>query len=91
VKNWSRLADALRIQEGGAARPIRTANSTRRAPCCPGPNATFAGPAFEEALAWMGARVGRVAERVGYASASTFSLAFSRHVGEPLARNARSR
>jgi AraC-like DNA-binding protein len=34
--------------------------------------------------------VAEVAERVGYASASTFSTAFSRHVGEPPARYARS-
>ena len=33
--------------------------------------------------------VGEVAERVGYGSASTFSTAFSRHVGVPPGRYAR--
>jgi transcriptional regulator GlxA family with amidase domain len=33
--------------------------------------------------------VGEVAERVGYASASTFSTAFTRHVGQPPARYGR--
>lgn len=35
-------------------------------------------------------RVAEVAERVGYGSASTFSVAFARHVGLPPARYARS-
>lgn len=35
--------------------------------------------------------IDEVAERVGYASASTFSTAFSRHVGEPPGRYARAR
>ena len=35
--------------------------------------------------------VGEVAERVGYSSASTFSTAFRRHVGQPPARYARAR
>jgi len=34
--------------------------------------------------------IGEVAERVGYASASTFSTAFSRHVGKPPSRYARA-
>lgn len=34
--------------------------------------------------------VGEVAERVGYGSASTFSTAFSRHVGQPPGRYARA-
>jgi len=34
--------------------------------------------------------VGEVAERVGYGSASTFSTAFSRHVGTPPGRYARA-
>ena len=33
--------------------------------------------------------LGEVAERVGYSSASTFSTAFSRHVGQPPGRYAR--
>lgn len=36
-----------------------------------------------------GATVADVAERVGYGSASTFSVAFTRHVGQPPARFAR--
>jgi AraC-like DNA-binding protein len=35
--------------------------------------------------------IGEVAERVGYGSASTFSTAFSRHVGQPPSRFARLR
>jgi transcriptional regulator GlxA family with amidase domain len=34
--------------------------------------------------------VAEVAERVGYSSASTFSVAFARHVGEPPAKYARA-
>jgi transcriptional regulator GlxA family with amidase domain len=34
-------------------------------------------------------RVAEVAERVGYSSASTFSVAFTRHVGQPPAQYAR--
>jgi transcriptional regulator GlxA family with amidase domain len=37
-----------------------------------------------------GAAVADVAERVGYSSASTFSVAFTRHVGVPPARYARA-
>jgi AraC-like DNA-binding protein len=33
--------------------------------------------------------IGEVAERVGYGSASTFSTAFGRHVGQPPGRYAR--
>ena len=35
------------------------------------------------------AGIAEVAERAGYASASTFTIAFSRHVGVPPARYAR--
>ena len=34
--------------------------------------------------------LGEVAERVGYSSASTFSTAFSRYVGQPPSRYARA-
>ena len=37
-----------------------------------------------------GARMADVAERVGYASASTFSVAFARHVGQPPTHYARA-
>jgi len=33
--------------------------------------------------------VGEIAQRVGYSSASTFSVAFTRHVGRPPAQYAR--
>ena len=36
-------------------------------------------------------RLDEVAERVGYGSASTFSTAFRRHVGQPPSRYARAR
>jgi AraC-like DNA-binding protein len=36
------------------------------------------------------ADIAEVAERVGYGSASTFSTAFSRHVGQPPGRYARA-
>src|SRR5690606_17956549 len=58
-------------------------------------------PPMEYLLAWrmsvardllrrQGLGVAEVAERVGYASASTFSTAFSRHVGQPPGRYARA-
>jgi AraC-like DNA-binding protein len=58
-------------------------------------------PPMEYLLAWRmalardllrrrGLGVAEVAERIGYGSASTFSTAFSRHVGQPPARYARS-
>ena len=61
---------------------------------------TVALPPMEYLLAWRMAvakdllrrhdlSVGEVAERVGYGSASTFSTAFSRHVGQPPGRYAR--
>jgi transcriptional regulator GlxA family with amidase domain len=56
-------------------------------------------PPMEYVLAWRmevakellrrdGLSVTEVAERVGYGSTSTFSVAFSRHVGEPPSRYA---
>lgn len=58
-------------------------------------------PPMEYLLAWRMALakdllrrqacdIGEVAERVGYGSASTFSTAFSRHVGQPPGRYARN-
>lgn len=57
-------------------------------------------PPMEYLLAWRmalakdllrrhGLALAEVAERVGYSSASTFSIAFSRHVGQPPSRYAR--
>jgi AraC-like DNA-binding protein len=62
---------------------------------------TVGRPPMEYLLAWRMAvakdllrrqdlSVGDVAERVGYGSASTFSTAFSRHVGQPPGRYARA-
>ncbi|MFT3915113.1 MAG: AraC family transcriptional regulator [Anaeromyxobacteraceae bacterium] len=59
-------------------------------------------PPMEYLLAWRmavakellrrdGLALGDVAERVGYGSASAFSTAFSRHVGQPPGRYARAR
>ena len=59
-------------------------------------------PPMEYLLAWRMAiakdllrredvAISEVAERVGYGSASTFSTAFSRHVGESPSRYARAR
>ena len=45
----------------------------------------------KELLRAGGVGIGDVAERVGYSSASTFSVAFSRHVGQAPSRYARSR
>ncbi|MDD3445644.1 MAG: helix-turn-helix transcriptional regulator, partial [Zavarzinia sp.] len=62
---------------------------------------TIGMPPMEYLLAWRmalakdllrreGLDIAEVAERVGYSSASTFSTAFSRHVGQPPGRYARS-
>lgn len=40
-------------------------------------------------LRWSGSSIAEIAERVGYGSASAFSVAFTRHVGLPPARYAR--
>jgi AraC-like DNA-binding protein len=44
-----------------------------------------------ELLRGGGCGIAEVAERVGYSSASTFSVAFARHVGVPPARYGRER
>jgi transcriptional regulator GlxA family with amidase domain len=51
--------------------------------------------AWRLAIAWDLLRRGdlgivEVAERVGYSSASTFSTAFSRHIGQPPSHDARA-
>ena len=62
---------------------------------------TLGMPPMEYLLAWRMAvardllrrpdvRIAEVAERIGYGSASAFSTAFSRHVGEPPSRYARA-
>jgi AraC-like DNA-binding protein len=44
----------------------------------------------KDLLRSRGVALAEVAERVGYGSASTFSTAFSKHVGQPPGRYARA-
>ena len=100
-----RLAPAIRQMHAQLARSwtvaqlARTAALSRSAFFDPFTQ-TIGLPPKEYLLAWRMAvakdllrrqalGVGEVAERVGYGSASTFSTAFSRHVGQPPGRYAR--
>lgn len=100
-----RLAAALRQMHGQLARSWTMAQLAKTASLSRSAfferfTRTLGLPPMEYLLAWRMAvakdllrhhdfRLDEVAERVGYGSASTFSTAFSRHVGEPPCRYAR--
>jgi len=102
-----RLAPALRQMHNQIARPwtvpmLAKAAALSRSAFFDRFNRTVGLAPMEYLLAWRMAvakdllrrqdlSVGQVAERVGYASGSTFSTAFTRHVGQPPGRYARER
>jgi AraC-like DNA-binding protein len=101
-----RLAPAIRLMHGHLARSWNVAQLAKAAALSRSAfferfTRTVGLPPMEYLLAWRMAvakdllrrndlGIGEVAERVGYASASTFSTAFSRHVGQPPSRYARA-
>ena len=101
-----RLADAIRQMHGDPAHPWTVAQLAKEAALSRSAFfdrfARAVGlPPMEYLLAWrmalakdllrrQGIGIAEVAERVGYGSASTFSTAFSRHVGQPPGRYARA-
>jgi len=101
----ARLASAMRQMHGQLARSWTVAQLAKTAGLSRSAffdrfTRTVGMPPMEYLLAWRMAvakdllrrndvSVGEVAERVGYGSASTFSTAFSRHVGRPPGRYAR--
>ncbi|TIT05384.1 MAG: helix-turn-helix transcriptional regulator, partial [Mesorhizobium sp.] len=100
----ARLAEAIRRMHADPARPWTIAELAKEAALSR--SAFFdrfvrGVPPMEYLLAWRmalakdllrrrEADIAEVAERVGYGSASTFSTAFSRHVGQPPRRYARA-
>ena len=100
----ARLAPAIRQMHGQLARSWTVAQLARTAALSRSAffeqfARTVGLPPMEYLLAWRMAvakdllrrhdfDMGEVAERVGYGSASTFSTAFSRHVGQPPSRYA---
>lgn len=102
----SRLAEAIRRLHADPARPWTMAELAKAAALSRSAffdrfTRTIGMPPMEYLLAWRmalakdllrreGLDIAEVAERVGYGSASTFSTAFSRHVGQPPGRYARS-
>jgi len=103
----TRLAAAMRQMHGQLARSWTVAQLAKTAALSRSAfferfTRTVGLPPMEYLLAWRMAvakdllrrhdfRLDEVAERVGYGSASTFSTAFSRHVGQPPSRYARER
>lgn len=101
-----RLATAMRQMHGAPARPWTVAQLAKTAALSRSAfferfSAAVGMPPMEYLLAWRMALakdllrrhdlgLALVAERVGYASASTFSIAFRRHVGLPPSRFARA-
>jgi len=102
----ARLAPAIRQMHGQLTRSWTVAQLAKTAALSRSAfferfNRTVGLPPMEYLLAWRMAiardllrrkdlGVADVAERVGYGSASTFSTAFSRHVGQPPGRYARA-
>ncbi|MEJ1167575.1 AraC family transcriptional regulator [Variovorax sp. CCNWLW235] len=100
-----RLSAALRQLHGAPAQPWTVADLARKAALSRSAfferfSRAVGLPPMEYLLAWRMALakdllarsdvgIAEVAERVGYGSASTFSTAFSRHVGQPPGRFAR--
>ena len=103
----ARLAPAMRQMHGQLARSWTVAQLAKTAALSRSAfferfTRTVGLPPMEYLLAWRMAvakdllrrhdlGLAEVAERVGYGSASTFSTAFSRHVGQPPGRYARER
>lgn len=101
----TRLADAIRQMHANPARPWTMAQLAKEAALSRSAffdrfTRNVGIPPMEYLLAWRMALakdmlrrkeidIAEVAERVGYGSASTFSTAFSRHVGQPPGRYAR--
>lgn len=101
----ARLAPAIRQMHGQVARPWTMAQLAKTAALSRSAfferfTRIVGLPPMEYLLAWRMAvakdllrrqdlGLAEVAERIGYSSASTFSTAFSRHVGQPPARFAR--
>jgi AraC-like DNA-binding protein len=102
----ARLAPAIRQMHGQLARPWTVAQLAKTAALSRSAffdrfTRTVGMPPMEYLLAWRMAvardllrrqdfGIAEIAERVGYGSASTFSTAFSRHVGQPPGRYARA-
>ncbi|BCT93001.1 transcriptional regulator [Lysobacter helvus] len=102
----ARLAPAIRQMHEHVARPWTMAQLAAKAALSRSAfferfTRTVGLPPMEYLLAWrmavakdllrrQGVALAEVAERVGYGSASTFSAAFSRHVGQPPGRFART-
>ncbi len=101
----ARLAEAIRQMHADPARPWTMADLAKEAALSRSAffdrfSRNVGVPPMEYLLAWRMALakdllrrhdvdIAEVAERVGYGSASTFSTAFSRHVGQPPGRYAR--
>jgi len=101
----ARLAQAMQQMHGQIARPWTMAQLAKKAALSRSAffdrfTRTVGLPPMEYLLAWRMSvakdllrrgdyGLGEVAERVGYSSASTFSTAFSRYVGQPPSRYAR--
>src|SRR5690606_3243369 len=102
----ARLAEAIRQMHSDPARPWTMADLAKKAALSRSAffdrfARNVGVPPMEYLLAWRMALaknllrqqeidIAEVAERVGYGSASTFSTAFSRYVGQPPGRYARS-